>query len=219
MRRAEWACARAREACPSDTRLCSVLCPTLAVLCGHVSYMKDAFDYLYEEGGRMMNVGLHMRLIGHPSRVAGLRRFLEYVRSFGSTVCPSLSLFRSLLVSIPEPLCVSGALGASCSLSVFTFVRFVRGQQRQRFNDEGRTQSVCRGSPSKGARLTTPCAARCGSRAASTSPSTGYAPTRRPWPRLRRPPPPSRRRRRRRWHRQPGPLHGFRRAPRCALVL
>ena len=53
--------------------------------------MKDAFDYLYEEGGRMMNVGLHMRLIGHPSRVAGLRRFLEYVRSFGSTVCPSLS--------------------------------------------------------------------------------------------------------------------------------
>jgi peptidoglycan/xylan/chitin deacetylase (PgdA/CDA1 family) len=28
----------------------------------------------------MMSVGLHMRLIGHPARAAGLARFLDYVQ-------------------------------------------------------------------------------------------------------------------------------------------
>lgn len=44
-------------------------------------YLKDAFDTLYEEGGRMMNVGLHCRIIGKPGRAASLARFLEYVDS------------------------------------------------------------------------------------------------------------------------------------------
>lgn len=43
------------------------------------SYLKDSFDALYAEGGRMMSVGLHCRLIGRPGRVQALRRFLEYV--------------------------------------------------------------------------------------------------------------------------------------------
>ena len=37
---------------------------------------------LYREGARqpkMMSVGLHMRIIGHPGRAAGLERFLDYV--------------------------------------------------------------------------------------------------------------------------------------------
>jgi allantoinase len=37
---------------------------------------------LYKEGARtpkMMSVGLHMRLIGHPARAAGLERLLDYV--------------------------------------------------------------------------------------------------------------------------------------------
>ena len=37
---------------------------------------------LYREGRtqpKMMSVGLHMRLIGHPSRAAGLQRALDYV--------------------------------------------------------------------------------------------------------------------------------------------
>ena len=37
---------------------------------------------LYREGAtqpKMMSVGLHMRIIGHPSRAAGLERFLDYV--------------------------------------------------------------------------------------------------------------------------------------------
>jgi allantoinase len=46
------------------------------------AYLKDGFDLLYEEGAerpRMMSIGLHMRLTGHPSRAQGLIRFLEYI--------------------------------------------------------------------------------------------------------------------------------------------
>lgn len=45
-------------------------------------FLKDAFDMLYAEGAtapKMMSVGLHMRLVGHPARAAGLQRFLDYV--------------------------------------------------------------------------------------------------------------------------------------------
>ena len=47
------------------------------------TYLKDAFDVLYQEGRegspKMMSVGLHCRLVGRPGRAAGLRRFIEYV--------------------------------------------------------------------------------------------------------------------------------------------
>jgi putative urate catabolism protein len=46
--------------------------------------LKDAFDQLWEEGSRlpkMMSVGLHGRISGHPARAAALSRFLDYVRS------------------------------------------------------------------------------------------------------------------------------------------
>ncbi|MEQ1611915.1 MAG: allantoinase PuuE [Hyphomicrobiaceae bacterium] len=45
-------------------------------------FIRDGFDMLYEEGGRhpkMMSVGLHMRLIGHPARAVGLARLLDYI--------------------------------------------------------------------------------------------------------------------------------------------
>ena len=29
----------------------------------------------------MMNVGMHMRLLGHPGRASGLARFLDYVKA------------------------------------------------------------------------------------------------------------------------------------------
>jgi allantoinase len=44
--------------------------------------LRDAFDLLYEEGAqtpKMMSVGLHLRLSGHPGRAAGLKRFLDHV--------------------------------------------------------------------------------------------------------------------------------------------
>ncbi|MBL0371021.1 allantoinase PuuE [Rhizobium sp. KVB221] len=47
------------------------------------TYLKDAFDTLYQEGcagaPKMMSVGLHCRLVGRPGRAAALRRFIEYV--------------------------------------------------------------------------------------------------------------------------------------------
>ena len=46
-------------------------------------FLRDAFDTLREEGGRMMSVGMHMRILGHPARAAGLRRFLAYVKTHG----------------------------------------------------------------------------------------------------------------------------------------
>jgi len=47
------------------------------------TYLKDSFDVLYAEGRtapKMMSVGLHARLIGRPGRLAGLERFLEYLK-------------------------------------------------------------------------------------------------------------------------------------------
>ena len=43
------------------------------------NYLKDTFDVLYAEGGRMMSIGLHCRLAGRPGRAAALARFLDYV--------------------------------------------------------------------------------------------------------------------------------------------
>ncbi|KQQ88718.1 allantoinase PuuE [Aureimonas sp. Leaf324] len=49
------------------------------------TYLKDAFDALYAEGeagaAKMLNIGLHCRLVGRPGRSAALARFLDYVRS------------------------------------------------------------------------------------------------------------------------------------------
>ena len=54
-------------------------------------YLRDGFDLLYEEGAKapkMMSVGLHLRLIGHPGRAVGLARFLDHVASKPQTwVC------------------------------------------------------------------------------------------------------------------------------------
>jgi len=45
------------------------------------AYLVDSLEVLREEGGRMMSVGLHCRIVGHPGRARGLERFLEHVRS------------------------------------------------------------------------------------------------------------------------------------------
>ncbi len=46
-------------------------------------FVRDAFDMLWEEGAagrpRMMSVGLHCRLVGHPARAMGLKRLLDHV--------------------------------------------------------------------------------------------------------------------------------------------
>ena len=56
------------------------------------SYLKDAFDVLYAEGGegaaKMMSIGLHCRLIGRPGKIAGLKRFIDYIQGFEGVWCP-----------------------------------------------------------------------------------------------------------------------------------
>ena len=44
-------------------------------------YLKDSFDILHTEGGRMMSIGLHCRLAGRPGRAAAVAKFLDYVAS------------------------------------------------------------------------------------------------------------------------------------------
>jgi putative urate catabolism protein len=43
------------------------------------TYLVDTFDQLHGEGGRLMNVGLHCRIVGRPGRARGLDRFLAHV--------------------------------------------------------------------------------------------------------------------------------------------
>ncbi|GAA0403663.1 allantoinase PuuE [Cocleimonas flava] len=48
------------------------------------SYLKDSFDFLYDEGEtqpKMLSIGLHCRLVGRPGRAAALARFLDYIQS------------------------------------------------------------------------------------------------------------------------------------------
>ena len=56
------------------------------------TYLKDSFDTLYQEGldgaPKMLNIGLHCRLVGRPGRLAALKRFMEYVLSHSDVWIP-----------------------------------------------------------------------------------------------------------------------------------
>ncbi len=56
------------------------------------AYLRDAFDVLYAEGeagaAKMLNVGLHCRLVGRPGRAAALKRFIDYVQSHDKVWIP-----------------------------------------------------------------------------------------------------------------------------------
>lgn len=62
------------------------------------AFLRDSFDMLYEEGReqpRMMSVGLHMRLAGHPGRAVGFARFLDYVLGHDEVwVCRRIDIAR-----------------------------------------------------------------------------------------------------------------------------
>ncbi|WP_456387744.1 allantoinase PuuE [Profundibacter sp.] len=55
-------------------------------------YLKDAFNVLYAEGvdgaPKMMSIGLHNRLIGRPGKLAGLKKFIEYIQGFDAVWTP-----------------------------------------------------------------------------------------------------------------------------------
>lgn len=52
---------------------------------GFEQYLTDALEVLRQEGGRMMSVGLHARIVGRPGRAAALARFLDHVAA-----CPDV---------------------------------------------------------------------------------------------------------------------------------
>ncbi|MBN9436072.1 MAG: allantoinase PuuE [Bosea sp.] len=68
-------------------------------------YLRDTFDMLYREGAqapKMMSVGLHLRLVGHPGRAAGLERFLDHVASHPDVwVCRRADIARHWLATHP----------------------------------------------------------------------------------------------------------------------
>ncbi|SDO02657.1 chitin deacetylase [Lutimaribacter pacificus] len=56
------------------------------------TYLRDAFDVLYAEGQegapKMLSIGLHCRLIGRPGKLAGLKRFIDYIQGFDGVWTP-----------------------------------------------------------------------------------------------------------------------------------
>ena len=67
--------------------------------------LRENFDVLYAEGRtspKMMNVGMHMRLLGHPGRASGLMRFLDYVQAKPDVwVCKRIEIARHWLAVHP----------------------------------------------------------------------------------------------------------------------
>ena len=60
-------------------------------------YLRDAFDALYAEGGRMMSVGLHGRIVGRPGRVGALAKFLDYVLAHDAWIARRIDIARHWL--------------------------------------------------------------------------------------------------------------------------
>ncbi len=69
-------------------------------------YVLDAFDWLVREGQRapkMMSVGLHLRMIGRPGRMAALERILAHMTGSGvAWIAPRAAIARHWLDRFPE---------------------------------------------------------------------------------------------------------------------
>jgi putative urate catabolism protein len=65
------------------------------------NYLRDSFDVLYAEEGRMMSVGLHCRLIGRPGRLKSLEQFLKYVRGKKVWIARRIDIARHWLKQHP----------------------------------------------------------------------------------------------------------------------
>lgn len=77
----------------------------LSIPADYTAMHVEAFDFLYAEGAtapKMMSVGLHARLVGHPARAAGLARFLDHVaRHRDAWVCRRIDIARHWLARHP----------------------------------------------------------------------------------------------------------------------
>ena len=77
--------------------------------------LRDAFDLLYREGEtapRMMSVGLHCRIVGHPARAAALARFLDHVAAHERVwIAPRIDIARHWKAQFPVPPAPEDATG------------------------------------------------------------------------------------------------------------
>lgn len=73
-------------------------------------YLISEFNQLYHEGGRMLNIPLHARVIGKPGRTQALREFMEYIsKKEGVWVCTRKDIathFRAKFPYVPGELAV-----------------------------------------------------------------------------------------------------------------
>ena len=71
------------------------------------AFIRDGFDMLYKEGAKqpkMMSVGLHMRLVGHPARAAGLERLLDHMlKHEGVWITRRVDIARHWIATHPYP--------------------------------------------------------------------------------------------------------------------
>jgi peptidoglycan/xylan/chitin deacetylase (PgdA/CDA1 family) len=77
--------------------------------------LRDAFDQLWQEGGqhpKMMSVGLHGRISGHPARALALARFLDYVQARERVwVCQREEIARHWMAEHPAQATIGGEPG------------------------------------------------------------------------------------------------------------
>lgn len=67
-------------------------------------YLRDTFDQLREEGGRMMSVGLHGRIAGRPGRARAVGRFVDHVLASGEAwVARRIDIARHWIAYHPAP--------------------------------------------------------------------------------------------------------------------
>jgi peptidoglycan/xylan/chitin deacetylase (PgdA/CDA1 family) len=68
-------------------------------------HLKDTLDMLRVEGRtspRMMSVGMHLRILGHPGRAAGIARFLDYARGLSDVwICRREEIARHWISRFP----------------------------------------------------------------------------------------------------------------------
>ena len=71
------------------------------------TYLKDSLDFMRDEGAtapKMLNVGLHCRLVGRPGRAQALKRFLDYVCSLDDVwVCRRVDIANHWIEHHPAP--------------------------------------------------------------------------------------------------------------------
>jgi peptidoglycan/xylan/chitin deacetylase (PgdA/CDA1 family) len=67
--------------------------------------LRDAFEVLREEGRtrpKMMSVGIHPRLLGHPARIGGLATFLDHLLKSGDAwICRRADIARHWIARFP----------------------------------------------------------------------------------------------------------------------